>query len=435
MTIQMAALGQNMNLQEMQQQSLARNEAAAAIEAKYMDSAMPQAENDEVKRLLSEVDVLETNIQALEERLGRNDRIQQSITKYRSPQRPQQSAQGGDEMLSPGDQFTRGGAYLDLKNRGIFNSSLNRVDFGVEMKDGTSLLQWKTLLFASTATSGGSLVANDVRPGILEVLQREINLLDLIPRLQTSSDTVEYVQQSSFTNNAAAVAEATGNARTGTDGTKPESAMAFQTVTAAVRTIAHWLPVTNRMLQDASQIRGFINSQLLLGLALAVEGLVLTGDGTGENFTGILNAGINTMAKGSYNEVDALFHARTVARTASKLAPTAIVLNPVDYEQVRLLRENSASATLGQYLMGPPNTLGIPTVWGLPVIESEAMTADTALVGNFTQGVSLFDREQSAVRVGTINEQFIRNIQTILAEQRAAFVCWRPTAFTRVTGY
>lgn len=435
MSIQMAALGQNMNLAEMKQQSVARAEAAGAIEAKFLDKVMPQAEEDEVKRLLSEVDALEANIQALEERHGRNDRIQGVLDKYRQPVRPGQAAQGERQPMSPGDQFTRGGAYLDLKNRGIFDSSLNRVDFGVPMADGTSLLQWKTLLFASSATSGGSLVANDVRPGILEVLQREINILDLLPKLTTDSDTVEYVQQTSFTNNAAAVAEATGNARTGTDGTKPESAMAMQTVTAAVRTIAHWLPVTNRMLSDASQIRGFINSQLLLGLALAVEGLVLTGDGTGENFTGLLNAGINTMAKGAYNEVDALFHARTIARTASKLAPTAIVLNPVDYEQVRLLRENAATGTLGQYLMGPPNTLGIPTVWGLPVVESEAMTADTALVGNFTQGCALFDREQSAVRVGTINEQFIRNIQTILAEQRAAFVVWRPTAFTRVTGY
>jgi HK97 family phage major capsid protein len=135
------------------------------------------------------------------------------------------------------------------------------------------------------------------------------------------------------------------------------------------------------------------------------------------------------------NEVDAIFHARTLCRTGSKLAPTGVVMNPVDYEQVRLLRENAVSSTLGQYLMGPPNTLGVPTVFGLPVVESENCPADTVIVANWAQGSQLFDREQSSIRVGLINDQLIRNQQTILAEQRLAFVCWRPSAFVRVTGY
>jgi hypothetical protein len=46
----------------------------------------------------------------------------------------------------------------------------------------------------------------------------------------------------------------------------------------------------------------------------------------------------------------------------------------------------------------------------------------------------MFDREQAAIRVGTINDQFIHNMQTILAELRAAFVIFAPLMFTRVTG-
>jgi len=84
--------------------------------------------------------------------------------------------------------------------------------------------------------------------------------------------------------------------------------------------------------------------------------------------------------------------------------------------------------------MGPPSLSGATTMWGLPVVESEAMPAGTGLVGDFVQGSTLFDREQAAIRVGLINDQFIRNMQTILAELRAAFVVWRPTAFTKVTG-
>jgi HK97 family phage major capsid protein len=106
----------------------------------------------------------------------------------------------------------------------------------------------------------------------------------------------------------------------------------------------------------------------------------------------------------------------------------------VDWEQVRLLRENSASATLGQYLIGPPTVQGNPTVFGLPVVEDENVPADTVVVAAFNQA-AIFDREQSSIRVGVINDQLIRNQQTILAESRVAFVIWRPQAFCRITGY
>ena len=436
--VDVAAPGPNMSAQDMKMQAVACLEQASEIEQKFMGpdaQIMPQAETEQVKKLLSWADAYHAAIQAKEESEGRRTKIESMLDFFRKPVLPAQSKADRERMESPGDQFVKNGNYLALKNRNAF-SSLARVEFGVDMKDGTSLLEWKTVLFGGGATSGGPFIQNDVQARMVDLLQREINVLDMIPRLQTNSDAVEYVQQSTFTNSAAFTAEATGSALTGTDGRKPESALAYATVTAPVKTLAHWLPVTNRMLADAPGIRGVINSQLLLGLQLVLEAQVISGDGAGENLTGILNtSNVQVMARGALNEVDALFTARTMARTGGKLPPTGIVMNPVDYQQVRLLRENAATGTLGQYLMGPPNTLGIPTVWGLPVVESENIAADTVLVGNWHQGVSIFDREQSAIRVGTINDQLIRNQQTILAEQRLAFVVWRPSAFVRITGY
>jgi HK97 family phage major capsid protein len=74
------------------------------------------------------------------------------------------------------------------------------------------------------------------------------------------------------------------------------------------------------------------------------------------------------------------------------------------------------------------------TVFGMPVVESENIAAGRLLVGAFNQGCNLFDREQSAIRVGTVNDQFVRNIQTILAEQRLGFVVYRAAAFVSVSG-
>jgi HK97 family phage major capsid protein len=351
---------------------------------------------------------------------------------------PAQPGQGNGKarLTTPGEQFTRSAQYLEVKNRGLLNSALNHLDFSVPLSDGTSLLEWKATLSGSVSTSGGALVPTDVRSTLVDILFPQINVLDLIPRATTESDSIEYIRQSVQTLAVGFVPEATGSALTGTDGRKPESTLGYVNVTAYVRTAAHWIPVTNRLLADAPAIRGVINSQMLMGLTQAVEAQVISGDGNGENLLGILNTpGRQTFSRGAFNEVDAIFHARTLVRTGSKLAPTGVVMHPVDYEQVRLLRENAASATLGQYLMAPPTTAGVPTVFGMAVVESENIVPNTVIVGNFSQGCQIFDREQSAIRVGLINDQLIRNQQTILAEQRLAFVVWRPSAFVEITAY
>ena len=73
----------------------------------------------------------------------------------------------------------------------------------------------------------------------------------------------------------------------------------FATLTALVRTIAHWVPATNRMLADAPQVRGYINTRLLGGLDQKLEDQIINGDGTGENLLGILaTPGIQTTAAG-----------------------------------------------------------------------------------------------------------------------------------------
>lgn len=412
-------------------------ERAEQIENKYPDGPITdQTEREERDRLLNLCDGLESKLQETMDEIGKRNRTMERIAELSTPAKAMQHPEHG-EVLSPGDQFTRSADYRHMLDRGELNSKLNRINLTVQMKDGTSLIDWKDLarkaLIYSGSAVGGSFVQNDMRPGYQEILTREINLLDLIPRLGTSSDMIEYVREDTFVNNAAMVAEAT--ATTGTSGLKPESQLAFSAQTAAVRTLAHWIPVTNRMLSDAPAIRGIINGRLLLGLTLKLEDQVIDGDGAGENFTGILRtAGINIQGIGTDSIQDAIFKARTQVRVTGKARPNAIVLHPNDWQAVRLARENAATGTLGGYLFGPPSQAGATVMWGLPVVESEAIPENTGLVGDFAMGATLFDREQSAIRVGLIDDQLVRNLQTVLAELRAALVVWRPTAFAKVTG-
>jgi HK97 family phage major capsid protein len=417
-----------------------------AIENRYPDGPITDGEDEkQVKALLSTIDELETKLATIEDTDSRRQRIKAGIENHSQPVRKVIHPNGGGEakdyeIYSPGEQFIRSSEWRHLQREGAFKSDLTRNQFSVQMKSGTSLLEWKqlgamqqkALLRAGDANSGGAFVLPEDRPGIIDIRQRELTLMDLIPRLRTTSDTIQYVREDTYTINAAMVAEA--SATTGTSGLKPESALAYSTQTATVKTLAHWIPVTNRMLDDAPAMRGIIDSRLLLGLDIKLEDQILTGAGSGEDFTGILSAGIQTQALGSDNVVDAIFKARTKVRVVGHGRPNAAVMHPNDFQAVRLLRENTASATLGQYLMGPPNEAGPTTVFGIPVVESEGLTENTALVGDFSMGLSLFDREESAIRVGTIDDQFVRNMQTILAELRSCLVVWRPTLFCQVTG-
>jgi HK97 family phage major capsid protein len=420
-------------------------EQAEAIENRYPDGPITDNEDEkQVKALLSTIDDLEKKLAGLEDTESRRARIRAGIENSSQPAKKIVWPGAGDakefEIYSPGEQFVRGSEYRQLARDGAFKSDLNRNHFSVQMKEGTSLVEWrrlvgmqqKALLRGGDNTSGGAFVLPDDRPGLVDIRQRELTLLDLIPRLRTTSDTIQYVREDTYTINAAMVAEAT--ATTGTSGTKPESALAYSTQTATVRTLAHWIPVTNRMLDDAPAMRGIIDQRLLLGLDIKLEDQIITGGGTGEDFTGILLAGIQNQAVGTDNVVDAIFKGRTKVRVTGHGRPNAVVMHPNDFQAVRLMRENLASATLGNYLMGPPNEAGPTTIFGIPVVESEGLTENTALVGDFAQGVALFDREQSAIRVGTIDDQFVRNMQTILAEMRASLVVWRPSLFCQVTG-
>jgi HK97 family phage major capsid protein len=297
---------------------------ADLIEKKYPDGIITSQEDEtELKRLLTEIDDMESKLAGLEDAEQRRKRIMGGLERYGKPadgaQRPNPAP---DEMrqkqiLSPGDQFIQDRTYRELKMNGHFSSQLAKVQFAVALKDGTSLivfgrraaLEQKTLVY-----SGGSDIVDPQRvPGYLEILQREITVMDLIPRVSTESDTVEYVREDTFTNAAAAVAEA--SATTGTSGRKPESAIVASVQTSPVRTIAHWIPITNRMLADAPAMRGIINGRLMLGLDLTLETQIVTGAGTGENLTGILNtAGINIQGIGTDNTMDAIFKARTQIR-------------------------------------------------------------------------------------------------------------------------
>lgn len=288
-----------------------------------------------------------------------------------------------------------------------------------------SLFEAKTLITGLSDTQAGAFVFNDVQALVDRAPFRPLTIRDIITKGSTSSDTVEYPVITGITNNAAPVAEAT--AASGSSGAKPESGLALSRVTETVKTIAHWLPATKRALADAGQIRTLVDNFLRYGLEEELEDQMVNGDGTGENFTGLLTLSTTTPQAWSTNILTTTRKARTLVRTTGRATPTAYVLNPADWETIDLLQDNEA-----RYFFGGPSQIGVPRLWGLPVVESEAMTAGWGMVGDFRQAV-LWDREQASIMVSDSHSDFfIRNLVAILAEMRAAFGVLKPAALVKI---
>lgn len=302
----------------------------------------------------------------------------------------------------------------------------------------------KDLITGSSVTSAGALVVPEWL-GLLDGLaqfQRPLTIMDLVTKGTTGSDQVSYARVTGFTNNAAPVAEAVTEFPVGYDqdpgvgedlvttaeaGVKPKSSFLLEKKTADVKTIAHWLPATRRSISDAGQIRTLIDAFLRYGLNEELEDQITTGDGTDENFEGILEtSGIQSQAWDT-NLLVTTRKARTKVRTVGRATPTAFVFNPADNERIDLLTNSG-----GDFYFGGPTSNPSSPLWGLPRIESEAVPAGTGLVADWRQAV-LWDREQAGVMLSDSHEDyFVRNLVAVLAEMRAAFGVIRPKAFVAI---
>jgi HK97 family phage major capsid protein len=296
----------------------------------------------------------------------------------------------------------------------------------------------KDLFFSGDRTqSAGVLMENDRRGMLPSFFERPLSIRELVAPGSTTSDTIEYTRWASVTNNAAVVPEARsadpvgGAVTTALAGVKPQSTFSFARETTTVKTVAHWIPITKRALADQAQMRTAIDQFLRYGLEEELEDQLIAGNGTGENLLGLNSTpGIQTQAApgAGQDNLDILKKARTKVQIGGRAQPTAYVMNPLDWEAIELMRNDN-----GDFYGNGPFALGPRTLWSLPVIPSEAVAQGTAWVGAWNWAV-LYDREQASVQATDSHADFfVRNMVAILAELRAGFAVWRPSAFVKIT--
>ncbi|MEH6721046.1 MAG: phage major capsid protein [Aurantimonas endophytica] len=314
----------------------------------------------------------------------------------------------GERRKSIGEQFVESEGFKAFESTG-FSKGARAADLSVKA----------TLTTATTDAAGsvGDAVNQTRLPGLLPLAQRRLTVRDLLTQGRMDGNTLEYVKETGFVNNAAPVAEGAA---------KPESDLKFDLVSTSAKVIAHWMKASRQALSDVSQLRSIIDQRLLYGLAYVEEAQLLNGDGTGQNLFGIIpqaTAYSAPFTPSAPTAIDTMRLAMLQAALAEYPA-TGHVMHPTDWARIELTKNAG-----GDYIIGVPQGTAQPTLWSLPVVTTQAIAVDKFLTGAFQLGAQVFDRWDARVETGYVNDDFTKNLVTILAEERLALAVYRPEAF------
>ena len=250
--------------------------------------------------------------------------------------------------------------------------------------------------------------------------------------LGRGTNAVSYFIEGSVEGNFATVAEGAQ---------KPQLHFTDPTMTTdAVKKIAGWWDTADEMIEDLDFWVSEINNRGLYQLAMVEESQLLNGDGTGTNILGLLQrSGIQTVVQAVAPDTaqDAIFRAITAVQTATGLAADAILINPADYQTLRLSKDANGQYFGGGFFSGAYGQGGIsfqPPLWGLNTIVTAAVAAKTVVVGALGASTTVY--RKGGVRVESTNSdlgKFTKDIVTTRIEERIALAVRMPAAVVKVT--
>lgn len=322
---------------------------------------------------------------------------------------------------------------LSLEQKGVMNQPEQKADetWGAQFVKSASFESFKAggaqrarVEVKNTVTNTVGNTFSDRRPGIVGGAFRVLTLEDLLTSLPTSSSSVDYVRENVFTNAAAETAEGAQ---------KPESSVTTTLESKPVATVAHWIKISKQLASDNAMLAAYINTRMVYGVNLRVENQIIAGNGTAPNMEGFTKSGNFTAhgytaasltALGLLNNRFDLIGKMIGDCVGADYPADAIVLNPADWWTMRLAKDSQ-----NRYILGDPGSSVAPALFGVPVVASNAMTADTVMVASLRNAATFYNREGVVVDLSeSDSDNFTKNLVTIRAERRCLLAVERPAA-------
>lgn len=198
--------------------------------------------------------------------------------------------------------------------------------------------------------------------------------------------------------------------------------------TVALSKIAGFIKETDELLADWAFLESAIRGRLQYEFNKAVEDFLI----------GTLLATSGVQVGQSTISFDNILKAKQAVREETGYAADAILINPTDLETLLLTKDSNLQYLLGGPAYGSYGNGGYsanPRIWGLPVVESNAVSAGQAIVGAFKAGSSVVTKAGEGQRIEVANtdaDDFEYNRVTVRIEERLALATRVPAAFVKV---
>ena len=372
-----------------------------------------KSRNDELAELVEDLNIEKKKLQ--------NEKALEEDSK---PVAEMPLASNEAEVKTVGQLFTESDAYKNYVGSGV-----KGVDSKIETK--------------TTLTTTGYPPEVLRQPGILETALRDPNaVISLFDVINTDQNAFSYLEETTFTNNAAEAAEGSAVG---------EAALAFTERTESIRKMGVFIPVTDELLADEAGIQGYLNSRLQTMINLRLDSQLLAGDGSAPNLEGLLDAGKSSVGSSDFNSysgnlgrIGAIYNAITDIRVNAFTEPDAIVMHPNDWNQiVTSVGADFAGTSSAGYAEKSPLFVAAggmgagpaAQIWGIKVVPTTAISNNTVLVGKFGGGEAANVVMRQGIELAVTDSHsdfFIKNQLAIRATMRVGFPVYRQAAFHKI---
>jgi HK97 family phage major capsid protein len=401
----------------------------------------------EAKRAMAELgtkaqEVVKDDSLSNAEKKTRLDKYQEDLKGYsdtiavhEQAQRLMQGGESAPEAKSVDTVERRSFAQQVIESDG-YKSMLNGGSKGVqiEVKAAATIDEGIIPAFSGGAGLAGQLVAPQLLPGIVPLLFQPLTVADLLAQGTTSSSSISYVIESAFQDLTGTVLE---------KGAIPQLDLTLARRQDNVGKVANIAKPTVEMFQDAEQFQAYLQNRMVFGIQRKEENELLNGTGTAPRITGILQrsglapAVVTAAGLTAVKAMEGIFNQITALRSVSFVEPDAIVINPLDWQTIRLGKDGQ-----GQYYAGGPFTgaygnpgpSNVANLWGIKTVITTAVAQGTVLVGGFQESGQIFRRNGITLDMtNSNNNDFETDLITLKAEERLALAVYRPAGFGTVT--
>lgn len=249
------------------------------------------------------------------------------------------------------------------------------------------------------------------------IIDMPMGVIDVISKGTTDSN-MEYMIPGKFTNNADEWTPGTVKAESDESWGKDEATMFW---------LAHSMPVSRDTLSNYGQLQAILSNDLMTGLRLKEAAALLNLDSS-DTKKGILKkTGIQKYAaKQGDTLYDSVRRMKTMSWMETGIFPNYVAMHPLVTEHLDLMKDKNE-----RYMMLTING----RMWGVPIVEDVNLVSGEE--GSQKYGVLLFNSnsatwytaESDALQIGLVNDQFVRNEFTLLAEGKHLITVQRPKSF------